>query len=97
MTTAGGGVPGGQEASISSGVSGSASRAAWTSRCDRISCWMGSVTSQTLTFMPAVTRPSAIQNAMKAPSSGLPRQTTVSPGPASPEYSMPRSYWSVKK
>ena len=61
----------------------------------RISCWIGSVTSQTLTFMPAVTRPSCSQNAMKAPSSGLPRVTTVSPGPPRPEYSMPRSYWSV--
>jgi hypothetical protein len=59
---------------------------------------MGPVTSQTLTFMPAVTRPcSETQKAMNSPSSGLPRHTTVSPGPASPEYSMPRSYWSVKK
>jgi hypothetical protein len=55
------------------------------------------VTSQTSTFIAAVTRPSAVQNAMNPPSSGLPRQTTVSPSPPSPEYSMPRSYWSVKK
>ena len=49
-----------------------------------MSCWIGSVTSQTLTFMPAVTRPSCSQNAMNSPSSGLPRVTTVSAGPAEP-------------
>ena len=87
----------GQPASRSSGVSGSASEATGTWRRMRISSWIGPVTSQTFTFMPAVTRPSDIQKAMNSRSSTLPRQTTVSPGPASPEYSMPRSYWSVKK
>ena len=69
--------------------------AAGTCRRNRMSCCSGSVTSQTLTFIAAVTRPSDVQKAMNSPFSGLPRQTTVSAGPPRPEYSMPRSFWSV--
>jgi hypothetical protein len=50
-----------------------------------------------LTFIAACTRPSSSQNATNSPLSGLPRQTTDESAPDRPEYSMPRSYWSVKK
>jgi haloalkane dehalogenase len=42
------------------------------------SAWMCSCMSQTLTFMPATTRPSCSQNAMNSPPAGSPRNTTSS-------------------
>src|SRR6516225_4034935 len=80
-----------------SGVPGSASAAAGTGWRERISAWMCSCTSQTLTFMPATTRPSCSQNAMNSPPAGSPRNTTSSQCGAYPEYSIPASYWSEKK
>jgi pyruvate,water dikinase len=56
-----------------------------------------SVTSQMLTFIPARTRPSRTQNATNSRASTSPRTTTSSSASARPTYSMPRSYWSVKK
>lgn len=78
---------------------GSARLSAFTCVFERISCWIGSVTSHTFTFIPASTRPSFIQNAMNSRFPASPRITTSSydPGGAQPEYSMPRSYWSEKK
>jgi hypothetical protein len=62
-----------------------------------MSAWIGSATSQTFTFMPASTLPSRSQNVTKEPFAGSPRWTMPAPGPARPEYSIPSSYWSVKK
>ena len=56
-----------------SGMPGSASRAGSTGSAERISAWMSSCTSHTLTFMPATTEPACSQNAMNAPDSGSPR------------------------
>jgi hypothetical protein len=53
---------------------------------------MGSVTSQTLTFMPAMTLSSKSQKAMNSRAAGSPRTTTLSQPRAKPEYSMPTSY-----
>lgn len=66
---------------------------------DRISFWIGSVTSHTFTFIPASTRPSFTQNATNSRFPASPRISTWSydPGGAHPEYSIPRSYWSEKK
>ena len=47
-------------------------------RAARISAWMVSVTSQTLTFMPATTRSPASQKAMNSRLAGSPRKTTRS-------------------
>ena len=44
----------------------------------RMSRWIGSVTSQTLTFMPATTRSPASQKAMNSRVAGSPRKTTRS-------------------
>src|SRR4029453_16539686 len=81
----------------SRGMSGSASRAGSTGSPLRIRAWMGSVTSQTLAFMPATTRWSLSQKAMNVRAAGSPRTTTRSQVAANPEYSIPRSYWSEKK
>src|SRR5688572_22371603 len=74
-----------------SGTPGSASRERSTVAPDRTSAWMSSVTSHTLMFMPATTRPSFTQNAMTSgalPSTmdGSPRKTTwsYSPGATQP-------------
>ena len=64
---------------------------------ERTSAWMASVTSHTLTFIPAVTLPSDIQKAMNSRAARSPRTTTSSVPLARPEYSMPTSYWSEKK
>jgi serine/threonine protein phosphatase PrpC len=64
-----------------SGTIGSASRAGsagWPAYPARISAWMPSVTSHTLTFMPATTQPSCSQNAMNSARSRSPRYTTWS-------------------
>ena len=86
----------GQEGSRSlSGTSGSARRSGSTTAPDPISALMSSVTSQTLTFMPATTRPSRVQNAISSRPSTSPRTTRSScSGSAKPVYSIPRSYWS---
>src|SRR5829696_5168725 len=84
-------------ASCSSGVSGSARSRSSTATRSRMSCLIGSATSQTLTFMPAMTRSSNIQKATNSRSAGSPRTTTRSQPRAKPEYSMPTSYWSEKK
>jgi hypothetical protein len=47
--------------------------------------------------MPVAGGPFFSQNAMNSPSAGSPLQTTSSQSTASPEYSMPASYWSEKK
>ena len=66
-------------------------------RPDRISSRIGSMTSHTLTFIPATTRPPTSQNAMN---SRRDHRRGHDLGdelarPRSPTYSMPRSYWSV--
>ncbi len=59
---------------------------------------MSSRPSQMLTFMPASTRASlSSQNAVNSRAPTSPRNTTESYSGAWPTYSMPRSYWSVKK
>ena len=68
-----------------------------TATRSRIRRWMVSVTSQTLTFMPATTRSPASQKAMNSRVAGSPRKTTRSQSRAKPAYSMPTSYWSEKK
>jgi hypothetical protein len=80
LGTEGGGVAlaGQLPRSVSSGTCGSASLLASTGLPDRTRAWIGSVTSQTLTFMPASTRPPASQNARNSRSSTLPRKTTWS-------------------
>ncbi len=60
------------------GTSGSARRAGSTTRPERISDRIGSVTSQTLTFIPARTLPSPSQKAMNSRVAGSPRNTTRS-------------------
>lgn len=55
------------------GTSASASLAASTSRPPRTISWITSLTSQTLTFMPAMTRPRESQKAMNSRESGSPR------------------------
>ena len=62
----------------SSGMSGLASLALSTGPPRRISDWTASFMSQTLTFMPASTRPSLSQNATNSRSSLSPRNTTSS-------------------
>ena len=64
--------------SSSSGTSGSARRRSSTATRSRMSRWIGSVTSQTLTFMPATTRSPASQKAMNSRLAGSPRKTTRS-------------------
>src|SRR6185437_12882143 len=54
-------------ASSCKGAAGSASLAGSTGWPERTRAWMASVTSQTLTFMPASTRPALIQKAMNSP------------------------------
>ncbi len=44
----------------------------------RTMLWIGSVTSHTLTFIPASTLPSRVQNAMNSRVAGSPRKTTRS-------------------
>ena len=48
------------------GMDGSARRAGSRVRFERMRDWMSSVTSQTLTFMPAIRRPPLSQNAMNS-------------------------------
>jgi hypothetical protein len=55
------------------GVEGSARRATSTWRFERMRAWMSSVTSQTLTFIPATTAPPDSQNAMNSRASRSPR------------------------
>jgi hypothetical protein len=62
-----------------------------------MSVWMVSVTSHTLTFMPATIRSPVSQKAMNSRVAGSPRKTTRSQSRAWPAYSMPTSYWSEKK
>jgi len=59
-------------------TAGSASRSGSTRAPDRTSRSMSSVTSQTLTFIPASTRPPASQNAMNSRPATSPRNTTWS-------------------
>src|SRR5690606_10375924 len=79
-----------------SGTSASASRARSIRRPaapPRTSSAMSSATSHRLTFMPATTRSSFSQKAMKLPSSGRPRYTISAPAVsgANPVYSIPSS------
>ena len=48
-------------------------RATSTTLPERMRAWMSSVTSQTFTFMPAITRPPDSQNAMNSRASRSPR------------------------
>ena len=59
-----------------SGTSGSVRPAGSTCFPDRISAWMSSLTSYTLTFIPATTAPLASQNAMNSRPARSPRYTT---------------------
>ena len=83
-----------------SGDSGSARRAGSTGRPERTRAWMWSLTSQTLTFMPASTlpprQPEGDELARAPGRRGRPPRRRPA-RPAQPEYSMPRSYWSEKK
>src|SRR5690606_21958324 len=80
-------------------TSGSASRVLSTRAPERISAWTSPVTSHTLTFIPATTRPPDSQNTTNSREATSPRYTTssYSPGAATPDISIPRSYWSLKK
>ena len=64
--------------SASSGTSGSASLLTFTGLPARTSPWIASLTSQTLTFIPACTRPPASQKAMNSRWATSPRKTTSS-------------------
>ena len=63
---------------LSKGDAGSTSRARSTGWPERTRAAMASVTSQTLTFMPASTRPWRSQKAMYSPLATSPRKTTSS-------------------
>jgi phosphoglycolate phosphatase len=71
-----GGGGGGQ--SSGRGISGLVRRVGSTWRAERIRDWMSSLTSQTLTFMPAMTAPALSQNAMNSSESRSPRKRTWS-------------------
>jgi hypothetical protein len=60
------------------GMEGSVRREVSTTRPERMRAWMSSLTSQTLTFMPATTTPPDSQNAMNSSASRSPRYTTWS-------------------
>ncbi len=55
------------------GMSGLVRRERSTCRAERMRDWMSSLTSQTLTFMPAMTVPRRSQNAMNSSASRSPR------------------------
>src|SRR5579883_121037 len=86
----------GHRAASAIGVPGSANFAGSTGARDFITARMSEWTSQTLTFIPAATRPSLSQKTQNSPESRLPRYTSsyLSSGLSKPEYSMPTSYWS---
>src|SRR5215204_31791 len=91
------GVPG---QTSSKGTEGSPSRSGSSTRPDCTSSSSGATpSSQRLTCMAATDRPSCSQNAWNSRPRTSPRVTTRSYplGGAWPTYSMPRSYWSVKK
>jgi hypothetical protein len=55
------------------GMSGLVRRERSTSRPERMRAWMSSLTSQTLTFIPAITRPCESQNEMNPRAARSPR------------------------
>src|SRR4029079_3653893 len=65
-------------ATSASGISVSTRRRSSTVPRARIRSWMASVTSRTLTFIPATTRSSRSQNARNSRLAGSPRNTTRS-------------------